>query len=123
MLQLNEDGTDVRIQPAWAYNTKLRIESVTKIAPTKVSDGNPSVWAYREANAVVLVVPGRRGSTSIAAGQGTNECSMATMVLSTAPECKTTAGCGRFGRITSSKFSLTAGVSDNALAVRLMASK
>jgi hypothetical protein len=112
-----------REAPQWAYEPIIRVESVTKISPAKVAERTDmTIWAYREANAVVLFVPGKSGGTVTTGTQRSlTGCLTATAVLSTKPssECKTTAGCGRLAQIVMLDRTITAGVSEGALSVSM----
>lgn len=125
-LRKNEEGKLERQEPQWAYEPIVRIETVTKVAAVRIAErGDLAVYAYREADAVVVFAPGRSAVTTTTGGNRESAaCSMATAVLSTksASECKTTAGCGRLSRMANdgkAGFAITLGVSEATLAVSI----
>jgi hypothetical protein len=63
MFSKDDKGNLRREPPSEAYDPVVRFEGVTKVTPVKVAEsGGVSVWGYREANAIVLVVPGKGGT-------------------------------------------------------------
>lgn len=129
MFRKDEQGHLELQEPAWAYEPIVRWENVNKVVPVKIAEnGSVAVFAYREADAVVLVIPGKSGTiATTAAMRGQVACSMATIVLSSKPasECKTTMGCGRFAQANGDDYTVTAGVLEGAVSatIRLRASK